>query len=104
MNNREKLLKLMQENPDLPLVFCCSTDEMDDSYSSMFYRDFSCDLVTIYETEEDGIFDHIIDITEHYEYLYEDEYEDLSQEEFDKKIKELVDNTPHYQAIRIYCS
>lgn len=104
MTNKEKLFKLMQENPDLPIVFCCSTDEIDDSYSSMFYKDFFCDLVTIYETEEDGIFDHITEITEHYEYLYEDEYEDLSKEEFDKKIKELVEDTFQYKAIRIYCS
>lgn len=103
MTSREKLFKLMQENPDLPIVFCCSTDEMDDSYSSMFYSDFSCDLVTIYRTE-DKVFDHIVDITEYYEDLYEDEYEDLSKEEFDKKIKELVEDTFQYKAIRIYCS
>lgn len=103
MTSQEKLFKLMQENPDLPIVFCCSTDEMDDGYSYMFYNDFSCDLVTIYRTENE-VFDHIIDIEEYYQDLYEDEYEDLSKEEFDKKIKELVDNTFQYKAIRIYCS
>ena len=101
MNNREKLFKLMQENPELPLVFNCATDEMDDSYSYMFYEDFGCDIVTIYKTNEQ-IFDYIVDITEYYEDMYDDE--DLSEEEFNKKIKQLVDNTEQYKAIRIYCN
>ena len=103
MNNRDKLFKLMQENPDLPIVFCCSSDELDDAYSWMFYRGFSCDIVNIYEIE-DRIFDNDIDLEEYYQDLYEDEYKDLSNEEFDKKIKKIVENTPHYKAIRIFCS
>lgn len=102
MDNREKLFKLMQENPELPLVFMCSMEEMCDDYSSMFYSNFGCDIVTIYYTEKQ-MFDDEIDIKEHYEYIYEDEYENLSEEEFDKKIKERIDETPHYKAIRVYC-
>ena len=103
MNSRDELFKLMQENPDLPIVFCCSSDEICDDYCWMFYKEFSCDIVNIYETEEQ-IFDCDIDITEYYQDLYEDEYSDLSDEEFNKKIHELVENTPHYKAIRIFCS
>ena len=84
MSNRDKLLKLMQENPDLPVVFACTTEELGE-WEWTFYEDFSCDVVEIYKTEEE-IYDDEIDVREHYEYLYEDEYEDLSKEEFDKKI------------------
>lgn len=103
MNNRDKLFKLMQENPDLPIVFSCSTEEMSDDYTYMFYEDFSCDVVTIYKTDE-TIYDDEDDIREHYEYIYEEEYEGLSDEEFNKKIQELIDETPHCKAIRIYCN
>lgn len=102
MTNRDKLFKLMQENPKLPLVFDCSTDELDDSYAYMFYEDFSCDIVTIYKTE-DQIFDDKDEIREHYEYIYEDEYEGLSDEEFDANIEDLIKHTEQYKAIRIYC-
>ena len=102
MNNRDKLFKLMQENPDLPIVFSCSTEEMSDDYAYMFYEDFSCDVVTIYKTDE-TIYDDEDDIKEYYEYIYEDEYEGLSDEEFNANIQDLINNTEHYKAIRIYC-
>lgn len=104
MNEKEKLIKLIQENPELPIVFNCSTDEMDDSYSYMFYENFICDVKTIYKTKDDGVYDHIVDISDYYASMYEAELENLSDEEFDKKIKELVDNTEQYKAILVSCS
>ena len=101
MSSRDKLFKLMQENPNLPIVFSCSSDEVCDEYCWTFYTDFSCDVCDIYETEEQ-IYDNVTEITEHYQYIYGDD--DLSDEEWDKKIKQLVDETPHYKAIRIFCS
>lgn len=95
----EKLRRLIIENPSLPIVFCCSSDELTD-YSWTFYRDFSCKIVTIYETDE-KVFDHIIDITEYYQDIYD--YEDMTKEEFDKKVQEEVENTTQYKAIRIFC-
>lgn len=103
MKSEEKLFNLMKEHPDLPIVFCCSSDEVCDEYSWTFYEEFSVDICDIYKTD-DRIFDCNIDITEYYEDLYEDEFENLSDEEFNKKIKELVDNIPHYVAIRVLCS
>ena len=101
MSSRDKLFKLMQENPNLPLVFCCDSDELGE-YAWTFYEDFGCDIVTIYKTEEQ-IYDHIIDIEEYYQDLYEDEYKDLSDKEFNKKIQDLIEHTEQYKAIRIYC-
>ena len=102
MNNREKLFKLMQENPELPLVFNCSTDELCEDYDYMFYEDFNCNITTIYKTEEQ-IYDNEDDIREYYEYIYEDEYEDLSDEEFNANIQDLIDHTEQYKALNIYC-
>lgn len=100
MSSREKLLKLMQENPDLPVVFACSSDELGE-YCWTFYENFSCEIVDIYKTEE-YIYDDVIDVTEYYQDLYGND-EELSDEEWDKKIQELVDETPHYKAIRVFC-
>lgn len=94
-----ELRKLIIENPTMPIVFCCSSDELEDGYMT-FYEDFSCEIVTIYQTEE-KVFDHIVDITEYYEEMYSDE--DLSQEKFNKKVQEAVENTPQYKAIRVFC-
>jgi len=103
MNEKEKLLKLIQDNSNLPIVFECSSDELCDDYCTTFFTNFSCKICDIYETE-DYIYDDVIDVTEYYQNIYADEYENLSNEEFDKKIKELVDETPHYKAIRVFCS
>ena len=90
----EKIKRLILENPTLPIVFCCSTDEILDEYCMTFFEDFSCDIVTIYKIDE-YIFDHIIDIEEYYQDLYEDET--------DEEIKERINNTTQYKAIRVYC-
>lgn len=86
-----ELRKLIIENPTLPIVFCCSSDELGD-YSWTFYKDFSCEIVTIYETEE-RVFDHIIDIEEYYQEIYE------TEEDVENAIKE----TTQYKAIRVFC-
>ena len=59
-----------------------------------FFEDFSCDVVNIYKTEE-MVFDHIIDIEEYYQDIYEDAT--------DEEIKERINNTTQYKAIRVYC-
>lgn len=92
MSKADELRKLIQENPDLPLVFCCGTDELEDGYLT-FYEDFSCDVVTIYKTDE-KVFDHIIDIEEYYQELYET----------DEDIQKAIQKTPQYKAIRIICN
>lgn len=100
--NRDKLFKLMKDNPELPIVFYCSSDELIDDNYRTFYNNFNCEICDIYETDE-IIFDNKIDITEYYEDLYCD-YEGLSDKEFDKKIQKLVEKTPHYKAIAVYCN
>lgn len=94
-----ELRKLIIENPTMPIVFCCSSDELGE-YAWTFYEDFSCEVVTIYQPEG-HVFDHIVDITEYYEEMYDNE--DISEEEFKKKVQEAVENTPQYKAIRVFC-
>lgn len=89
-----KMRKLILENPTLPIVFCCSTDELTDDYYMTFFEGFSCDIVTIYKTDE-MIFDHRIDIEEYYQDMYEDAT--------DEQIEEYINNTVQYKAIRVYC-
>lgn len=88
---KEELRKLINENPELPIVFCCGSDELEEGYLT-FYENFNCEIVTIYKTEE-KVFDHIIDITEHYQEIYDTEEE----------IQQAINETIQYKAIRIVC-
>lgn len=90
----DKIRRLILENPTLPIVFFCSTDEILDEYYMTVFEDFSCDVVTIYKTDE-MVFDHEIDIEEYYQDIYEDAT--------DEEIKERINNTTQYKAIRVYC-
>lgn len=87
----EELRELIIENPTLPIVFCCGTDELEDYYLT-FYENFSCEIVTIYKTDE-RIFDHIIDITEYYQEIYET----------DEEVEKAIEETVQYKAIRVIC-
>lgn len=88
----KELEKLMKENPTLPLVFSCSSDELEEGYIT-FYKNFTCKVVTIYETEE-RVFDNTIDIYEYYEGIYENEDE----------IVKAIEETVQYKAIMVYCN
>lgn len=92
IDEENKLKELIIENPTLPIVFCCSSDELEDGYLT-FYKDFSCDIVTIYEINDEKVFDHIIDVEEYYQDIYES----------DEDIQKAIEETIQYKAIRVYC-
>lgn len=101
----EELLKLIQENPELPLVFMVNGGELADPYDYCYtmIKDYSADVKTIW-LFQDRYYDHIIDITEAVQdYLCdEEEYENLSNEEFDKVVKKYIEeNIESFEAIAI---
>lgn len=87
----EELRKMMSENPNLPVVFCCGTDELEDYYLT-FYENFRCELVRIYKTDE-RVFDSIIDVTEYYQEIYET----------DEEVERAIEATEQYDAILVIC-
>ena len=99
----KELLKLIQKNPDLPVVFMVDGSEIADEYEYRytFVESYSASVETIWKYQ-DGYYDHIVDITEAVENDLIDQYEDLDDEEFDKVVEKYIEeNVEHYKAIVI---
>lgn len=108
INNKEELIKLIQENPKLPLVFMINNDEVAGDYGCTVMEDFRAYKSEIYKYERWGdlVFsDDREEVEEYYMDTFADEekYVDLSQEEYEEVIKNYVNqNIKHYEAIVLY--
>lgn len=106
-NSKEELIKLVQENPDLPVVFFAQNDEFCYDYGATVFKNFYCYTATIYvdyKYDDCTYYDDVDDIIEEYrDRLCDDEeYKDLEDEEFEKAVAKYVDeNIEHYEAIVI---
>lgn len=103
MCKKDELAKFILENPDLPLVFFISGEDVIDEYSSTVYEDFSFSKTTVYFFNE-KVYDHIIDISEVVaDWLYdEDLHGNMTDEQFDKCVASYIEeNIRHYEAIVI---
>ena len=99
----KELLKLIQENPDLPVVFMVYGEDLVDEYEYRYtlIENYGASVKTIWKYQ-DRFYDHEIDITEAVEDDLIDQYEALSDEEFDKVVdKYIEENVEHYKAIVI---
>lgn len=110
VNNREDLIKLVQENPNLPLVFMVCNDEITSDYNYTVMEKFRAYKSEIYKFEQWGDLVYTDDKTDVFEYYANElcdkgKYKDLFNEEFDKAIDEYIDeNIEHYEAIVVYVS
>lgn len=105
MKNKEtkELLKLIQENQELPVVFMVYGEDLADEYEYRYtlIERYNAEVKTIWK-HQDRFYDHIIDITEEVENDLFDQYEDLPDEEFDKVVEKYIEeNVEHYKAIVI---
>ena len=99
----KELLKLIQENPDLPVVFMVYGEDLADEYEYRYtlIENYGARVETIWK-HQDRFYDHIVDITEAVENDLIDQYENLSDEEFDKVVEKYIEeNVEHYKAIVI---
>lgn len=109
-NNKENLIKLMQENPDLPVVFMVYTDYIDTDYSTILLKDFRAYKCVLYEYNRFGDLVYTDDKREVVEYFVdyfadEDQYKDVPQDTYEKIIEKYVDEQIlNYPAIAIYVS
>lgn len=101
----KELLRLIQENPELPLVFMVDSELSADPYEYRytFVSHYEAEVETIW-IYEDTYYNHIVDITEAVEedLMNEEGNENLSDEEFDELVEKYIEeNVEHYKAIVI---
>jgi hypothetical protein len=106
--NEEKskeLLKLVQEYPDLPIVFFCSSEDICDDYSYIFMKFRSVKKGVIYESDINDIIytskdDYVEDLCDYFE--DDDRYFNMTDEEYKETMQKEAEKAPHYEAIIIY--
>lgn len=109
-NNKEELIRLIQENPELPLVFMMSNEEVAGDYGSTVMERFYAYKSEVYKYERWGdlVFSDDKDDVEEYfcDTLADDEkYIHMEQEEYEKEIEKYVEeNIEHYEAIVVSVS
>ena len=106
MGNKQtkELLKLIQENPELPLVFMVYNDELIDFYEYTYtlIKDYRASVETVWLYQDHYYTDKgdVKEVVE--EDLYDDEYENLSNEEFDKVVEKYIEeNVESFEAIAV---
>lgn len=103
LKDTTELRKLIIENPDLPLLFFVGDDAyIDDGYQySMAYAsDAEIQELTLYSDvwmDEDDYVEKIRD-----DLAFEEEYKDMTDEEYDKIVEQKVNETEFVKAIVIY--
>ena len=106
--DNEELRNLISKHPDLPLVFEVFNDEICFDYGcTTIFEGCSSRVGTVWFTEE-RMYDDKADVVEEYIIMYEDAegWCDLSNEEFYKRLEDLVEEeVRHYEAIivRVGC-
>lgn len=102
--NKNKLLELIKNNPDLPVIVCAYNDDMNYDYDSTIFFDLSVYIeeLTLYNDEVwldyDDVEDRVRD-----NLACDDKYVDLSDYEFDKIVEDYIkDNYIFKKYICIY--
>lgn len=100
LNDTEKLKKLIVENPEFPLMVFCGEDCWHDvwHYEQAMVNHVDIEELTLYNdmwlTKDD--------YREKLSYDLSDDYEDLTDEEYEKLIDEKVASTEFVETIVIY--
>lgn len=102
LNDTTELKRLILENPDLPLLIFCGEycNSGDYGYMQADVNSVSVQELTLYgeiwrdkDDYEEQLADDLCDC---------EEYEDLSDEEYEKMIKQKVESTEFIKAIVVY--
>ena len=102
----KELLQIIQENPELPLVFMVDGSEIADicEWRCIYIDEYSTKVETIWKWEDEYLTDEIEveELVEEYLSGME-EYEDLKGEEFEKAVKKYIkENVEKSKAIVVY--
>ena len=102
MTNQEKLIDILTQNPNLPLVFFTQDDELS-GYAYTLRTRHRAEVASVWE-----INDIVYTCKEDaYEILYEqlqdnEDYAKLSQKDYEQAVAEEVELLPHYDAIIVW--
>ena len=103
--NKEKLIKIIQENKDLDIVVMASTDELTDEYGSILMENLRVEVTDIYNSpQEDVIYfdkDEVVDEIRDY-FADDEEYKDMSDEEYEKMCEDKAKDYFYKKAIVIW--
>ena len=102
LDDTTELRKLIVENPDLPLVVFCSEECNSGNWSYEWneYVRASVQTLTLYKDlwqDKDDYYDRLVD-----DLCDEEEYKDLSDEDYFKMIDQKIAETEFVKAIVIY--
>lgn len=101
----KELLKLIEENPTLRLVFFADSDDVCSDYSYTFMKSRRVEKGVIYESEiNDIIYTSKDDYVEELCDYYADDvrYSNLTDSQYEKEMQKMADRTVHYEAIILY--
>lgn len=99
----EKLVRIIQENPDLDIVVMASTDELTDDYGSILLEKLNVEVMDIYESPtSDYIFFDEYDVIDELREALADDNGDLNEEEYEKLCKETAKKYYYKKAIVIW--
>lgn len=95
LKQTDELKKLIEEHPDYPIVVLVVSDVVCDDYCAWYYApDLRFKIGEILDCEQDindeKIYYSRDDFEEDISYMLEDEFAELSEEEFDKKVQEVM--------------
>ena len=102
--DNEELRKLIGENPGLPLVFLAYNDEICFDYGCSIFEGSRCRIGTVWFDDE-RMYNDKDEVVDEWRYMYcdDEKYKDMSDEEFDKAMEELVEEeVRHYEAIIVH--
>ena len=102
-SDKKDLLKLINENPDLPLIFYMPNGESNDEFGTTILEKFYCYVDEIY-FRKDGMATNKKDIIEYYFNVFSDkeQYLELDDDKYEKEIENYIEsNIEHYKAIII---
>lgn len=99
----EKLVKIIQDNPDLDIVVMASTDELTDDYGSILLEKLNVEVMDIYESPtSDYIFFDEYDVIDELRETLADDNGDLNEEEYEKLCEENAKKYYYKKAIVIW--
>lgn len=106
LEDTTELRKLIIENPELPLIIFCGEESWDGEhvYSSAIASKGSIQELTLYDDGYDSIWMEKEDYAERLAYELSDmeEYENMTNKEYDKMIEDKVAEAEFVRAIVIY--
>ena len=102
LEDTTELRKLIMENPDLPLLIFCGEEAYNDDYpySMAYASNGEIQELTLYDDfwmDKDDYAEKLRD-----DLAFEEEYKDMTDEEYDAMIDQKVNETEFVKAIIIY--